>query len=59
MKRTIKFGIFGLGRGSSFYQSILANNGEVVAVGTHQELLKTCPAYQTMAELQKLEAEKD
>ena len=32
MKRTIKFAIFGLGRGSYFYQSILANNGDVVAV---------------------------
>ena len=38
---------------------VYIENGEVVAVGTHQELLKTCPAYQTMAELQKLEAEKD
>lgn len=37
MKRTIKFGIFGLGRGSSFYQSILANNGEVVAVCDRNE----------------------
>ena len=32
MKRTIKFAIFGLGRGSYFYKSILANNGDVVAV---------------------------
>ena len=32
MMKTVKFGIFGLGRGSSFYQSILANNGDVVAV---------------------------
>lgn len=32
MKRTVKFGVFGLGRGGSFYNSILANNGEVVAV---------------------------
>ena len=32
MKRTIKFGIFGLGRGGSFYNSILANNGDIVAV---------------------------
>ncbi|MBE6597195.1 MAG: Gfo/Idh/MocA family oxidoreductase [Ruminococcaceae bacterium] len=30
--RTIKFGVFGLGRGSSFYENILLNNGEVVAV---------------------------
>ena len=32
MKKTIKFGIFGLGRGSSFYDSILVNDGEIVAV---------------------------
>ena len=32
MTKTIQFGIFGLGRGASFYQSILANNGDVVAV---------------------------
>ena len=32
MTKTIQFGIFGLGRGASFYQSILANNGNVVAV---------------------------
>ena len=34
-------------------------NGKVVAVGTHQELLRNCHAYRTMSELQKLEAEKD
>ena len=32
MKRTIKFGIFGLGRGSTFYKNVLMNNGEIVAV---------------------------
>ena len=32
MKRTIKFGIFGLGRGSYFYKNVLMNNGEIVAV---------------------------
>lgn len=32
MKRAIKFGIFGLGRGSHFYKSILANNADIVAV---------------------------
>ena len=37
MKRTIKFGIFGLGRGSSFYKAILANNGEIVAVCDREE----------------------
>ena len=30
--KKIKFGIFGLGRGSSFYDSIIANNGDLVAV---------------------------
>ena len=30
--KNIKLGIFGLGRGASFYESILKNNGEVVAV---------------------------
>ncbi|MBQ7779377.1 MAG: Gfo/Idh/MocA family oxidoreductase [Clostridia bacterium] len=30
--KTIKLGIFGLGRGSSFMESVLVNNGEVVAL---------------------------
>lgn len=30
--KTIKIGVFGLGRGSTFYNSILANNGDIVAV---------------------------
>ena len=30
--KNIRLGIFGLGRGGSFYDSILVNNGEVVAV---------------------------
>ena len=34
-------------------------DGKVIAVGTHQQLLETCPAYKTMTELQKLEAERD
>ena len=32
MDKKIKFGIFGLGRGSGFYDGVKANNGEVVAV---------------------------
>ena len=32
MKKTIKFGIFGLGRGGSFFDNVLVNNGEIVAV---------------------------
>lgn len=38
---------------------VYMEEGGVVAVGTHEELLKSCPAYQTMAELQRLEAEKE
>ena len=34
-------------------------DGRVVAVGTHEQLLETCPAYKTMTELQKLEAERE
>ena len=37
MKKAIKFGIFGLGRGSSFYQAILSNNGDIVAVCDRNE----------------------
>ena len=32
MRRKIKFGIFGLGRGSHFYKSILLNDGNIVAI---------------------------
>ena len=39
--KTIKMGIFGLGRGSSFYKNILLNNGEIVAVcDKNEEKLK-------------------
>ena len=31
-KRIVKMGVFGLGRGSSFYKNIMINNGEIVAV---------------------------
>lgn len=42
MKKTIKFGIFGLGRGSDFYKNVLMNNGEIVAVcDMSQEKLDT------------------
>ncbi len=37
---------------------LFIDDGQVIAVGTHAELLATCPAYATMAELQKLEEEK-
>ncbi len=37
---------------------VFLDEGKVVAVGAHEELLTTCPAYKAMAELQKLEEEK-
>lgn len=37
---------------------IFVEDGEILAVGTHSELLATCPGYATMVELQKLEEEK-
>ena len=37
---------------------IYIDDGKIIAVGTHEELLATCPSYEAMAELQKLEAEK-
>ena len=37
---------------------VYIDDGKIVAVGTHEELLKTCPSYEAMAELQRLEAEK-
>ncbi len=37
---------------------VYIDDGKIVAVGTHEELLNTCPSYEAMAELQRLEAEK-
>jgi predicted dehydrogenase len=37
MKRSIKFGIFGLRRGATFYKNILANNADIVAVCDREE----------------------
>ena len=34
---------------------IFTEDGRVIAVGSHEELLKTCPAYVRMVELQRLE----
>ena len=34
---------------------LFVEDGRVVAVGRHEELLATCPAYRTMVDLQKLE----
>ena len=38
---------------------VFVDDGRVIAVGSHTELLKTCPEYATMVELQKLEEEKE
>ena len=37
---------------------VFIDEGKIVAVGTNDELMATCPAYKAMAELQKLEEEK-
>ena len=37
--------------------TILHENGRIVAVGSHEQLLSTCPAYAHMVELQRLEDE--
>lgn len=36
---------------------IFVDDGKVTAVGSHEELLKTCPEYERMVELQRLEEE--
>ena len=38
---------------------VFIDDGRIVSVGTHAQLIATCPAYNTMAQLQKLEAEKN
>lgn len=38
---------------------IFVDDGKVIAVGSHTELLDSCPQYATMVELQKLEEEKE
>ena len=37
---------------------IFVDEGKIVAVGSHNELIETCPDYKVMVELQKLEEEK-
>ena len=37
---------------------IYIDDGKIGAVGTHEELIETCPDYRTMVELQKLEEER-
>ena len=34
---------------------LFIEDGHVTAVGTHESLIETCPAYRTMVELQKLD----
>ena len=36
---------------------LFLDEGRLVAVGSHEELLETCPAYRKMVELQRLEEE--
>jgi ATP-binding cassette subfamily B protein len=38
---------------------IFIDDGEILAVGTHQSLYENCAAYRTMVELQKLDEEKE
>ena len=38
---------------------IYLDDGRIVAVGSHEKLLETCPSYKAMAELQKLESERE
>jgi ATP-binding cassette subfamily B protein len=34
---------------------VLIDDGRIVAVGTHEELLASCPEYQTIVALQRLD----
>ena len=38
---------------------VYIEDGKIGAVGTHEELIETCPDYRTMVELQKLEEERE
>ncbi len=38
---------------------IFIDDGAIAAVGSHQTLVETCPAYRTMVELQRLEGEEE
>jgi ATP-binding cassette subfamily B protein len=37
---------------------IFYDDGKIVALGTHDELISSCPDYEIMVELQKLEEER-
>ena len=39
------------------FEIILVEDGRIEAVGSHEALQRSCPAYRTMVELQKLEEE--
>ena len=43
--KTIRIGIFGLGRGASFINIIKSCGGEIVAVGTPEEVAKHPTSY--------------
>ena len=38
---------------------VYLDDGKIIAVGSHEELVESCPSYKAMAELQKLEAERN
>ena len=38
---------------------VYIDDGKIVAVGSHEELIANCPSYKAMAQLQKLEAERN
>ena len=38
---------------------LLIDNGEVIAMGSHKELMATCPTYQKMVAMQSMEEEKE
>ncbi len=38
---------------------VYMDDGKIIAVGSHEELLERCPSYKAMADLQKLEAERN
>ena len=38
---------------------IFIEDGEIAAIGKHEELQASCPAYKTMVELQRLDEQKE
>ncbi len=38
---------------------VFVDDGKIIAVGAHEELISSCPEYKVMVELQKLEEEKE